>query len=119
MSSDGNHGGICNLHIYDDCPVNVFPNCFPCGITGPTGPRGPAGATIIPQAGPPTTVPNPSSAPSPIPLGYGVNDLWVDVDTGDLYIMLASGNWSFAGNIRGPTGPTGPAGHTGPHGPDG
>lgn len=114
-----NSSDICNLTVYDDCPVNAFPNWNPTAITGPTGPRGIAGATIIPQAGPPTTAPLPAPYPSPIPLGYGLNDLWVDVTSGDLYLMTNSGNWSLAGNIRGPTGPTGPAGNTGPCGPPG
>lgn len=95
-----------------------FPQIIP-GPTGPTGPKGQAGGTIYPQSCPP---------PCGSVTGYNNLDIWLDVETGDMYQLIHIGHtnvWTLVGNVEGPTGPTGPRGKrgergcTGPRGRDG
>jgi hypothetical protein len=90
----------------------LFPNVI-AGPTGPTGPRGPPGNSIYPRVGPPNTT-----------IGFNNMDIWLDVDTGEMYQFTLNGDtlmWCSVGNLMGPTGPTGPTGPsiTGPRGCDG
>lgn len=90
----------------------------PEGPQGPQGPPGPPGedgadglngldgATIATGAG----------APSGTPLNN--DDLYVDTESGDLYVAT-SGTWMLESNLTGPQGPPGPQGETGNEGPQG
>ena len=98
----------------------------PAGATGPTGsqgPQGPAGQSLSMKG----SVSSSSSLPAS---GNNLNDAWIAMDTGHLWVWNGS-SWVDAGQFQGPIGPTGPqgiqgatgltgpAGATGPTGPAG
>ena len=79
------------------------------GGIGPTGPQGPAGTSINLKG----EVPTESALPT---VGNQINDGYITVDTGDLWVWTSSLTWANAGTIVGPQGPTGPQGPAGTNG---
>lgn len=79
------------------------------GPTGATGPQGSAGTSINLKG----EVPTESALPT---VGNQINDGYITVDTGDLWVWTSSLTWANAGTIVGPEGPTGPQGPQGPAG---
>lgn len=92
---------------------NVY-NSWTMAIAGQRGAPGATGAqgTAIQLVG---SVATSSNLPSS---GNQVNDAYIVVDEGDLYVWNGS-SWANVGPIVGPTGPTGATGDTGPSGPTG
>jgi len=82
------------------------------GPAGPTGPQGTAGTSINLKG----EVATQSALPT---VGNQINDGYITVDTGDLWVWTSSLTWANAGTIVGPQGPTGPQGIQGIQGPQG
>lgn len=104
-------------------PQGVAGPSGPPGTTGPAGTAGPAGAPGTPgPAGSPGT-PGPAGSPGPpgppgsngatwlsgsgepVASTGNLNDLYLDNDSGNIYIKGGSG-WVLNANIKGPVGPT-------------
>ena len=92
----------------------------PAGTQGPQGPAGPTGA-VGPAGSTGATGPagslwyQGSGAPSSA-LGV-VNDSYLNIANGDVYLKTGSATWALQGNIKGLKGDTGPQGVQGLTGP--
>lgn len=84
----------------------------PAGIDGATGATGPAGVNGATGAtGPAGTSANVSVASTP-PGSPNLGTLWVNSETGDLYVYI-DGGWAVVSGEQGPVGSNGASGATG------
>jgi len=91
------------------------------GATGATGPQGATGFTgnvgSTGATGPAGTNAN-VSVTSTAPVSPNLGTMWLNSETGDLYIYI-NGGWAVVSGEQGPIGPNGATGATGPSGSPG
>ena len=101
--------------------VNGATGATGIGSTGATGPQGATGFTgnvgSTGATGPAGTNAN-VSVTSTAPVSPNAGTLWLNSETGDLYIYI-NGGWAVVSGEQGPIGPNGATGATGPSGSPG
>ena len=129
---DGNYGDAIavgtsapyNFYIWTRPTIEGDPaywfNFGKISIVGPSGPVGPAGKDGKDGIGNKWY----TGSSNPVATGgnYLINDLYLNITTGNVFKYVSGGNWQSIGNIRGPQGSQGPQGiqgETGPIGPVG